>query len=198
MLKGIVLLIVAFVLVSCVKLNKFDESTGTFENDKESVGLGSIAEREEGIKKSLKEHGKLKVVVIKERNPVTDWILGGMMALGAFSIVGGIVWTGYNILYMAGKFIKSGILAIAGGLVLFGSSYLLMEYLWVLLTLLGIAFAVGIGWLVWYLKENRGMFGAAVETVDVAIAGGDDTSTQDAMRKAQGKHQPFFKAMKNK
>jgi hypothetical protein len=197
MLKGIVILTMAFILIGCCNLRKFDESTGTFKNDTERVPCWKVAEREAGIIKSLRTHGKVVVEEVKEPNKWLNIICGIGMAIGGSLMIGGIVWTGYNLFYLGGKYIKSGILAVVSGVTILGCSYFLMEYTWVIVCLVSVAVVGGIVWLVWYMMDDHDRDLAAVNTVRIAMDGGDDENTQDRMRNAQGKHQQFFKKLKN-
>ena len=182
---------------NCATLPVFNPAEGTFTKETEPVALWNIAEREAEILKALEAHGKLKVIRVKEENKWADWILGAIMVLGGLGMTGGVVWVIYNLIYLAGKYVKSGFLAIGAGIVLFGGGYMLMEYLWVLVTLLVLALAGGFVWLFWFVRDRRDEAEKVVHTIELAKLNDNTEATQNSLRSAQGKHQPFYKAIKD-
>ena len=184
-------------ILGCSTMQEYDSATGTYTSETENVPFWRQATREQNIIKSLEANGRIKFIMVKEENKWADWILGAVMVLGGLGMAGGVIWLVYNLIYMAGKYVKSGIASIASGVCLFGGGYVMMEYLWALTILVVLAFIGGLVWLMWYLKENRGMFEVAVKTVEAAKHGAANEETHIKMRKIQGKHQPFFKKLKN-
>jgi len=192
---GILFAVTFQAISSCATVPKFNPADGKFSKETETIACWNVSDYLDSIFVSLKMHGKLKIEMVKEKNAVTNWVLGAGMCLGGLFIFGGIVWLVYNLAYMGGKYTKSGILAITTGLLVFGCAYLLMEYLWVLLCVVGVGFVGSIVWLIWYMKENKKVVEAGVRSVEIAKHSGMGEDIRTELRSVQGNHQSFYKKM---
>lgn len=197
MMKAMAMLFMVMTAMSaCVALRKFDEKKAQFKEEKESVPLWKISEREDDIVNAMEREGHLSIEMVEPRNPVIDWVLGGCMAFGVLLTIVGLLWTAYNLIYLAGQYVKSGILGIVSGMAIYGLGYFLSEHVWILLTAMGVVTVGVCVWLIWYLKNERKKVEAAVRTTELAKNDLFTDCLKDEIRTIQGKHQPLFKKVK--
>jgi hypothetical protein len=117
--------IIICVVASCSTLHKYDPATATFGKETEKVPVWEIADREQEIMTSLEDHGKLKVIRVKEVNPVVQWVFGAGLAIGGILILLGIAF----IWITKGVKLLDGLCISGAGVTVFATFYLLDAYL---------------------------------------------------------------------
>jgi len=106
-------------------MHKFDPATATFKNETEKVPIWDIADRETEIMSSLESHGKLKVIRVKEENPMVQWVFGSGLTIGGVLILLGIAF----IWVTKGVRLVDGLCISGAGLSIFATFYLIDAYL---------------------------------------------------------------------
>lgn len=129
-MRVFIIIVILVGVAGCASLYKFDETSGTFLKEKENVPIHKVAEREDRIIKVLETQGKLKVIRVKEQNPVIQWVFGAGLALGGACILLGLAY----IWMTKGVKLKEGLLIAGFGITDFALFYALDKYLiWVMI-----------------------------------------------------------------
>ena len=192
MMKGIVLLVMAFVLiVGCSTVRKFDPAKGVFSNDTEKIPCWDVDEREDEVIGALKTHGKLKIIQVRESNPWAKRALGGMMVIGAIAIIFGIgtIWA------TKGVKLKTGLMLIGGGISTYVTAYMVDRWLLQLCIGFGVLLVAGIAY-VFIVKRN--IITGLVRGFEASKDEHWSDEAADKVREAQGSAQQTIKAIKNK
>lgn len=149
-ISGFLTGLIVVAVYSCASVRKFDASTATFsETEKERILFWNVDDREDLIIESLDAHGKLKVIKVKEENPIIQWIFGAGLALGAVCILIGL---GYIWMTKGVKLVE-GLLIIGFGVTDFALFYFLDRYIVWISIAVGLAFVASLVYIFFFNKD---------------------------------------------